>query len=174
MKKPSWAERRRRDRQTLEARAVIDRVLTAYGIERDVREHRLVIEWNKVVGPKIAQRCWPSGLKDGVLSVRAASSAWLQELSFLRNQIIARANQLVGDPPLVRKVAFHLGRRRGYQDDVVSVLAEARRKQPRRRVVPHRPPPSPDTMRVIQEDANSVADPELRDIILAARTKFGL
>lgn len=47
-------------------------------------------EWRRVVGPKIAARTRVGRLRGGTLTVYAASSAWCNELSFLRTDIVAR------------------------------------------------------------------------------------
>jgi Dna[CI] antecedent, DciA len=50
--------------------------------------------WLRAMGNRIASRCSPEQLRDGVLTVRVASSVWAQELSLLSSDIIARLNEL--------------------------------------------------------------------------------
>lgn len=47
-------------------------------------------EWRRVVGPKVASRSRLGGLVRGTLTIKVASSAWSNELSFLRMDIIER------------------------------------------------------------------------------------
>jgi hypothetical protein len=174
MKKPSWAERRTRARSELDAAALVVRVLDAYGIDRDVREHRIVLSWGAIVGERIAHRTWPDGLRDGVLSVRVANSAWLQELTFLKQPIIARANELTGDPPLVREVRFHLGAMQQRDaDDVVAALAHRLRqdRKPRHR---RYTPASGQRLADINAETAEIDDPALRAAIRGCRAKLGL
>ena len=173
-KRLSWAQRRRRSGEQQLAGDLVARVLTGYGVEREVREHRIVLEWAEVVGERVARRTWPDGLRDGVLWVRVASSAWLQELSFLRPQMVERANRLVGPPPLVREVRLHVGpQRRRDPDDVVAALARRVRLQRRRRR--WRPTPASGAVLArIERETAAVESAELREAIRAARVKLGL
>src|SRR5690606_33440451 len=90
----------------------VARVVKRYGCAADIREHRIATCWRSIVGDLVASRAWPDGLDQGVLWVEVKTSAWLHQLSFLRDEIARTANRAVGDPPLVREVRFHLGRRR--------------------------------------------------------------
>jgi hypothetical protein len=50
--------------------------------------------WHDAVGDRIARRARPMRLERGVLTVRAATAVWAQELSFVAPTIIARLNAL--------------------------------------------------------------------------------
>jgi len=170
----TWAERRRRTREQQLASNLIERVLSSYGVDRDIREQRIVLEWAAIVGERVARRTWPDGLRDGVLWVRVANSAWLQELSFLRSAMVERANELVGAPPLVREVRLHVGARKEQDaDDVVAALAQRVMFQRRRR--PWRPTPATGAaLERIEKETAAVESDELRAAIREARIKLGL
>jgi hypothetical protein len=170
----TWAERRRRVGEISPAEALLSRLLDGYGVAREVREHRLVLQWEDIVGPRIAARSWPDGLREGELWVRVANQAWLQELSFLREQIVHRANEIVGAPPLVTKVRLHLGQRRQADDDDVVAALARRVFAPRRRRKPAPTPPTGPQLQQLQNETSVVEDPELRAAILAARTRLNL
>jgi hypothetical protein len=169
-----WGERRARTRQVLTAADMIGRVLDGYRVARDVREHRIVTEWRQIVGERIATRTWPDGLKNGVLWVRVANSAWLQELSFLRDEVASRTNEHLGPPQLVAEVKFHIGSRRGRDpDDAVASLARRLAPRPRKRVRKF-PPATPETLERIDAETAGVDDPDLRTAIRDVRRKIGL
>ena len=150
----------------------VARVLARAGATKAVREHRLVLEWREIVGDRIAARTWPSGLREGVLNIRAANSAWMHELGFLKNELIARANAWVGAPPLVTGMRFHLGAPKQEEaDDVVAALVRRRAPPP---PPPPRPRPSSETLRQIDADTARVTDPELRAAIHAFRRAAGV
>lgn len=48
--------------------------------------------WAEAVGPAVAARARPEGLRDGVLTVRVASSPWMAELAFLKPRLLDRIN----------------------------------------------------------------------------------
>lgn len=159
--------RRRRDRAPEGAGALVAQVLARNGVAGAVREHRLVTEWDSIVGERIAARAWPDGLDRGVLYVRVVSSAWMHELGFLREPLVEAARRITGDPPLVKEIRFHLGSRRSVRDDdAVAALAKVRRA-PR----PAPPPPAPvshEAAARIDRATEKVADEELREIIREA------
>lgn len=169
-----WHERRRRAGDTRGVAELVDRILTGYGVDRDVREHEIVLRWSDIVGDRVAARTWPDGLRDGTLWVRVANSAWLQELTFLEADIVRRANEVAGDPPLVRSLRLHIGARRNRDaDDVVAALARrVFAPRPRRR---YRPTPATGAaLAQIERDTAAIEDAELRAAIREARIKLGL
>jgi len=161
---------RRRHRRAAE---LIGNLLSGHGVERELREHRLLTHWARVVGDRVAARSTPDGLSKGVLWVRVANSAWLHELSFLRDEVIARANGLCGDPPLVTDVKFHLGpRRRPDADDALAPTMRIRRVRVRQRPLPA--PATGQRLADIECEASQIEDDELRAIIVEARRKLNL
>jgi hypothetical protein len=157
------------------AGSLVDAVLRARGAHAAVREHRLVTGWVDIVGERVAQRAWPSGLQKGTLWVRVANSAWMQELSFLREAIARAAADYLGPPPLVREVRLHLPGKGEPQSDVEDVVAAlARRKRPRRAPAAPRPPVAAETLVRIDAETEVVKDDELRESIRTLRRRLGL
>jgi hypothetical protein len=157
------------------AAALVDAVLRAHGAHAAVREHRLVTGWIDIVGERVAQRAWPSGLQKGVLWVRVANSAWMQELSFLREAIARAAADYLGPPPLVREVRLHLPGKGEPQNDAEDVVAAlARRKKPKKAASAPRPAPGAETLVRIDAETDAVKDDELREMIRTLRRKLGL
>jgi hypothetical protein len=151
----------------------VAKVVGKYHCARDIREHKIATRWREIVGELVASRSWPDGLDKGVLYVEVKSSAWLHQLSFLKGEIVARANALVGDPPLVHEVRFHLGRRgRSGDDDVLAATTPIRRQPAELRQPP--PPAAGDRLRSIQQEAAAIEDPELRDLIVTVRRRWDL
>jgi hypothetical protein len=56
-------------------------------------ESSLVLRWEQLVGHKLATRTQPIRVVDGVLTLRVASSAWLNELTFLRDTLLKQLNE---------------------------------------------------------------------------------
>jgi predicted nucleic acid-binding Zn ribbon protein len=77
---------------------VLPRVLRQLGLEEGLLGWRAVREWEQVVGSRIARHTRAVAFRDGSLQVEVDGSAWMQELGFLKRD-------------LVRKVNRHLGRR---------------------------------------------------------------
>ena len=81
---------------------------TAFGITSPAQVGKLWAEWPGIVGPGIAAHASPTSLRDGVLRVRADSSAWATELGYLGGEIRSRVNRALG-ADLVREVKVWVG-----------------------------------------------------------------
>jgi predicted nucleic acid-binding Zn ribbon protein len=168
--------RKRRHDQVKEgvlAGSLLAGVLKKRGMTGELRAHRLVAHWEKIVGAKVAARSVPDGLHRGVLWVRVDSAAWMHELSFLRQDIANNANALCGDPPLVNEVRLHLGGRTHADDgDVLASIVAIRRPEVRERPLP--PPATGEQLKAIEAEVARVADDELRAILLDTRRRLRL
>jgi predicted nucleic acid-binding Zn ribbon protein len=61
--------------------------------------------WQDLVGSTIAANARPVGLKDHLLLVDVASSVWMQQLQFLKAEMIARINAGLPDAG-IEKIRF--------------------------------------------------------------------
>ena len=134
------------------------------GITDDIRAQRIVAEWTELVGAKIAARTRPDAIRDRILYVDVATSAWMHELSLLKPQLLAGLLERLGEPRLFDDLRLKLaGRDRHTTDGRVAG---------RRSVPPPRPFPMPATgasrERIVRETA-AVDDAELRELIARVR-----
>jgi predicted nucleic acid-binding Zn ribbon protein len=84
-----------RDPQTLGS-ATSD-VSKKQGWSARVAEGAVLGRWPTVVGSHIADHATPTGLRDGVLTVAAESTAWATQLRIIQNQVLAKIAAEVGD-----------------------------------------------------------------------------
>jgi predicted nucleic acid-binding Zn ribbon protein len=84
-----------RDPQTLGS-ATRD-VAKKQGWSGRVAEGAVFGRWPTVVGSHIADHATPTGLRDGVLTVAAESTAWATQLRIIQNQVLAKIATEVGD-----------------------------------------------------------------------------
>lgn len=82
----------------------VDRLLAGLGLDKRLREYRAVEAWAQAVGAGVAAHARATAIRDGVLFVEVDSSVWMQELSLLRESIVARLNALLGAPHVRRIV----------------------------------------------------------------------
>jgi hypothetical protein len=66
------------------------------GLPAAVETGAIWSRWTEIVGPAVAAHAEPSSLKSGVLRVRADSPAWATEIGYLKDEIKAAVNRLVG------------------------------------------------------------------------------
>ncbi len=162
-----------RRRGRVSAGDVLAGLLGQHGIARELREHRILARWRDIVGETLAQRTWPDGLERGILWVRVKNSSWLHQLSFLRDDLVARLGRELGDPPLVREIRFHVGPRQLVPDDDALAPTLRIRRRPQRL---RQPPPAATAERLaaIEREAERIGDDELRAIVIDVRRRWDL
>lgn len=57
----------------------------------------MIGRWAAVVGPEVAAHCLPEGFEDGVLTVRADSTAWATQVRLLVPALLRRMAEEVGE-----------------------------------------------------------------------------
>ncbi len=76
---------------------VVPLVLRKLGLEQSFREHALVTEWEKLVGPQVAQHARPGRVERKVLTIFVTHPAWLSELSrYGQKEILAKLQARFG------------------------------------------------------------------------------
>lgn len=133
------------------------------GITAQIRAQRIAAEWSELVGAKIAQRTRPGDVRDKVLYVDVATSAWMQELTLLKPQILASLLTRLGEPKLFEDLRFQLASRDKRRVEATPTG---------RRLPAPRPVAIPATGAArdqILREAESVDDEELRALIARVR-----
>lgn len=140
-------------------------MLKAYGLTEELRAQRIVADWDALVGPRIAQHTRPLGITRRVLRVQVASSAWLHELGLLKQPLLAKLWQALGEPRLFDELSLQLAGRDRSQ--VTRPTAVRRAPPPTRR----QPPPGDADPGQILEETATVQDEELRGLIAGVRLR---
>ena len=161
-------ERRARTREAKPVAELVERVLTGYHVAEDVRKRRILTLWSRIVGARIAANTEPGRIVDGVLNVQVRTSSWMQELSFIADDLVARINSAVGDPPLVHSLRFRLGPPRYPKPRPL------RPDRPRTGALVRPRPASADRQATITRESGTVEDAELREIIASVRRRYDL
>ena len=118
--------------------------------EKRIGEGRIWQMWDKAVGKKIATHAQPSAFRDGVLTLTVDNAPWMQQLTFLKPELISRLNTALGEE-MVREIFMKAGR--------VKPLATSAAPSAKK----HRQLSTAE-LDWISEQAASVTDPELRAV----------
>jgi predicted nucleic acid-binding Zn ribbon protein len=94
---------------------VLDGLLDRLGIREDVARQAAVGRWAEVVGPGIAEVTRARAVAQGVLYVDVRSSAWLNELTFMRHDLLTRLNAGAGSAR-VERIVFTLAGEGAFDD----------------------------------------------------------
>ncbi|KZF08421.1 MULTISPECIES: DUF721 family protein [Rhodococcus] len=76
--------------------ALANSIASKRGWSAKVSEGAVLGRWPSVVGEDISAHAEPTGLKDGVLSISAESTAWATQLRLMQSQILAKIAAAVG------------------------------------------------------------------------------
>lgn len=82
--------------------AALESLLERQGWSTTVSLHLLLARWSTLVGQVNAEHSRPEGYTDGVLSVRADSTAWATSLRAMAPQLVARLNAELGQGTVLR------------------------------------------------------------------------
>ncbi len=106
---------------------ILNKTLDDLGLFPKARKYQVFSLWNKIVGD-IAKYAKPRRIQGDVLFVATASSVWSQELSFMRESILAKINAALGESH-IKEVRFseHLW---AAQEDGGTKLGPARASAP--------------------------------------------
>jgi len=158
------------------ADVAVGNALANHHVTDDIRLQRLVFEWADIVGGRIGARSAPDGISrtgprdhpTRVLWIRVANTAWLQELTLLREQLVASIKASVGEPALFDEIRLHLGRPAVPVADLLDGVT-IRRPRP----APRRRPSAATSDRAQQIDRETavVEDDDLRALIRDVRIR---
>jgi predicted nucleic acid-binding Zn ribbon protein len=86
-------------------------VLKKYVRSKPLGDSLLKIEvlnqWNEICPHVIAKHATPIGFKDKKLSLEVNSSAWLNELTFFKEELMTALNQRAGKK-VIKEIRFYL------------------------------------------------------------------
>jgi len=87
---------------------ILQQAIRASRIDVDLDAHRLWQKWEDVVGPAIGENTRPEAIKGKFLIVNVSSAPWMQQLQFLKPELIEKLNQALGKE-LVGDIRFKIG-----------------------------------------------------------------
>jgi predicted nucleic acid-binding Zn ribbon protein len=88
--------------------ATIEKLLARRGLSARIREYRVFGVWDQAVGDVLARHAQPGAIRGKKLTVTVDSSAWMQQLSLLKPEIIEKLNRLLGGGA-VESITLRLG-----------------------------------------------------------------
>jgi hypothetical protein len=150
----------RRKREPDHIGALLQRWIRKNKLGDDLLRHTLRLRWPEVVGKRLAARTRPETLYRGRLKVVVANSSWLNELTFMRQEIISRITEVMGRP-VVRELDLKLGRPRP-----PGPAAPREVRHPGTPPPPRTREPMPEAVKDrVEQEVAALEDPELREAV---------
>lgn len=84
--------------------SVLQGILEKHGVDKQIERIGVLELWPEIVGPQLAEVTRAKGVDEAVLFVEVRSSAWLSELSMMKEEFLERVNARLGDVEIERIV----------------------------------------------------------------------
>jgi predicted nucleic acid-binding Zn ribbon protein len=65
-------------------------------LAEDFKRYRLKLDWAKVVGPTLADKCSPVAFSNGILYIWVTSAPWMNQLFYVRRELVKKINDYAG------------------------------------------------------------------------------
>ncbi len=79
------------------------------GLEHKLRECRARQVWDEAVGPALAAQSRPLRVRNGRMEVAVPSAVWRNQVSFMKQDIIAKVNELAGQDTIRELILLNHG-----------------------------------------------------------------
>ena len=86
----------------------IEQLLASRGLTARLKEYRVLGVWDRAVGEVIAAHARPAAVRGRKLTVTVDSSAWMQQLTLLRPELIEKLNRTLGEMA-VESITLRMG-----------------------------------------------------------------
>ncbi len=83
---------RKRQKNLLKMGDFLPKVLSKKKILLDILDHSILDTWHRAVGPQISANTNPFKFKNNTLFVNVSSPAWMQQLRFMKQEIMDKIN----------------------------------------------------------------------------------
>ncbi len=84
---------------------ILTKSLRNLRIDRRIKEESVVLNWNQLVGERIASQANPLKVRDSILFVSVENASWRNELHFMKRKIMEELNQSVKDN-VIKDIVF--------------------------------------------------------------------
>ena len=88
--------------------SILERVFTSLDLGMKVKQYQIWEVWDSVVGEAIARQARPQQVRNMVLWISVSSSTWMQQLEFMKKQIVNRLNEQIGEV-VINDIRFRIG-----------------------------------------------------------------
>jgi len=146
--------------------AIVKNLAKDLGLEAGMDLYILQSQWQSLVGKPLSAHAFPQTIQYKVLTLQVDSAPWMQELNYLKAELIQKLNQALGKPAL-QSIRLKLAPIAPVLDPLLRVAASHSEK-----------PQAPAALKALsQEDKDlllhqldSVSDDALKETIRAAMT----
>lgn len=133
---------------------ILSRFLKSHGMAIHMLEFRLQQHWREIVGEHVARHTWPESIRHRKLYLVAENSVWLQQLLFLKPELLAKINA-AADGEALTDIVLRVGTVPSQDTDETPSVHPASPEQMEEAV-------GGETGTAIDAAVHAVADPDLQ------------
>jgi predicted nucleic acid-binding Zn ribbon protein len=100
--------KRKKNKDFMHISDILNKVVKTCRPETDEEMEGIWSLWKDVIGKTIAENAQPEALKGDILLVHVSSSVWMQQLRFLKKDIIDKINAASGKER-IKEIKFKIG-----------------------------------------------------------------
>ena len=152
--------KRRKQKEFQRIGDILKKTLKRKKIPVHVQDHHLNDVWKKAVGPIIAGNTSVHGVKGDTLFIKVSTSTWMQQLQFMKHEIMDKVKSSLGDQT-IKNIYFSIG----------NVHSIAQRKEQQTSPYDNRHVIKDRDRKIIEKSIESLDDEELRSILKRVMTK---
>jgi predicted nucleic acid-binding Zn ribbon protein len=101
-RRPKASPRRTKRDEPSRLADVLGEMTRERGWDERIQAQRVFTDWAGIVGPEIAEHSHVEAFEDGIVSIRADSTAWAKELKLLAARVVHRLNDELGHGTVLR------------------------------------------------------------------------
>jgi hypothetical protein len=90
-------------------RSVLESALKGLEIDFQLKAYSIWGAWEEIVGEPVAHQTQPRSIRNRILFVDVSHPTWVQQLQFLKPQLLEKLNGFFGEP-LLQDIRFRLGK----------------------------------------------------------------
>lgn len=152
--------RRKPSREPVRLNAVIGNAFPGLGLETLLMEHEIKKNWRRVIGDSLSRKTSPARLRNKTLCVTVSSSAWMNELSFHKREILKKISEVIGKDA-VTEIIFKPGNGTPVQKTGQAEKDPSGSERPKREL-------TQGEKLFIEKVTSGIKDPELRKTLKKA------
>ncbi len=105
---PAVEDKRKHRQEFVHIGSVMNKIFRSVRKDADADMIQVWNVWKGAVGSAVAENARPAAFKGNLLIVHVSSSPWLQQLQFLKEDLIGRLNRALNQE-LVKEIKFKIG-----------------------------------------------------------------
>lgn len=90
-------------------KGILSKALAGKGIDKKIERYEFVLNWEKIVGAKLAEVTKPDYISRKTLIVRVLHPVWAQECSFMKTSLLQRLAPYLKRGDVVDDMIFRVG-----------------------------------------------------------------